>query len=281
MGRIRTIKPEFPQSETIGHLSRDARLLFIQLWTIVDDDGRARASSRMLASLLYPYDDDAPNLIEAWLTELEKENCVRRYEAEGKLYLDIPKWLEHQKIDHPSKSKIPPFREGLARVRETLAPDLDLGSGPRISTFKKEPALRAAAADEENKKPKRGRKPSSKVPLPNGWEPHGILTTTEGRELEKMRDWARSNAIIKADWDATFRNWLRRAEENRGKPNGTGQVHAFAPRRGSREDTRERLVQALDQLEDYGASGPDTDGSVDGGEAGEAPIGRLSEPKRA
>jgi hypothetical protein len=71
MGRIRTIKPEFPQSQSVGRLSRDARLLFILLWTIADDAGRARASSRMLASLLYPYDDDVPKLIEGWLQELE------------------------------------------------------------------------------------------------------------------------------------------------------------------------------------------------------------------
>lgn len=36
MARIRTIKPEFPQSETMGRVSRDARLLFIQLWTVAE-----------------------------------------------------------------------------------------------------------------------------------------------------------------------------------------------------------------------------------------------------
>ncbi|WP_050996281.1 MULTISPECIES: hypothetical protein [Bradyrhizobium] len=75
MARIRTIKPEFPQSETIGKLSREARLLFIQLWTLADDEGRARAASRMLASLLYPYDDDAPGLMDDWLAQLEHHGC--------------------------------------------------------------------------------------------------------------------------------------------------------------------------------------------------------------
>ena len=56
MGRIRTIKPEFPQSESVGRLSRDARLLFILLWTLVDDSGRTRGGYQLLASLLYPYD---------------------------------------------------------------------------------------------------------------------------------------------------------------------------------------------------------------------------------
>ena len=56
MPRIRTIKPEFPQSESVGRLSREARLLFLLLFTLVDDAGRSRAASRMLASVLYPYD---------------------------------------------------------------------------------------------------------------------------------------------------------------------------------------------------------------------------------
>jgi hypothetical protein len=130
MGRIRSIKPEFPQSETTGKLSRDARLLFIQLWTIVDDEGRARAASRMLASLLYPYDDDARDLMGGWLAELERENVIRLYVAEGSTYLEIVNWLKHQKIDHPSKSRLPAFQEssrGLASDPRSLAPDL----GPR------------------------------------------------------------------------------------------------------------------------------------------------------
>ncbi len=46
MARIRSIKPEFPQSESMGNVSRDARLTFIQLWTLADDSGRLRGSSR-------------------------------------------------------------------------------------------------------------------------------------------------------------------------------------------------------------------------------------------
>jgi hypothetical protein len=107
MPRIRTIKPEFPQSETIGKLSREARLLFVQLFTIVDDAGRSRAAPRMLASLLYPYDDDAHGLIDQWLDELVRHGAVRRYEIRGAHYLEIAKWLEHQKIDRPSPSRIP------------------------------------------------------------------------------------------------------------------------------------------------------------------------------
>jgi hypothetical protein len=149
MARIRTIKPEFPQSESIGKLSRDARLLYIQLWTIVDDAGRARAASRMLASLLYPYDDDARDLIDGWLLELEEGDHVRRYEVDGSQYLEIVKWLEHQKIDKPSKSRLPEFVEGsrtVAKVREASATDL----GPSTLDLGPENASRSRAASPSN-----------------------------------------------------------------------------------------------------------------------------------
>jgi len=107
MGRIRTIKPEFPQSQSMGKVSRDARLLFVLLWTLVDDSGRTRAASRMLASLLYPYDEDAPKLIGKWLAELEKVGSIFRYVVDGDDYLEVCKWEHHQKIDRPSKSKFP------------------------------------------------------------------------------------------------------------------------------------------------------------------------------
>ena len=129
MARIRTIKPEFMQSETIGNLSREARLLFIQLWTVADDAGRFRASSRLLASLLYPYDDDAPGLLSGWLSELEDIGCIRLYQVDGTTYADIPKWLKHQKIDRPSKSRLPEFDEDSRALATDLVPST-LDPGP-------------------------------------------------------------------------------------------------------------------------------------------------------
>jgi len=142
MARIRSIKPEFPQSESMGAISRDARLLFLQPMTIVDDEGRTRAPSRMLASLLYPYDDDAPALIDGWLSELEDQNCVLRYLVEGSTYLQICNWLKHQKIDRPTPSRLPAPNDPLANPRESSRTiDADLGSGPRIVDLGSGPTL--------------------------------------------------------------------------------------------------------------------------------------------
>lgn len=125
MARIRTIKPEFPQSESMGRVSRDARLTFILLWTLADDSGRLRGNSRMLASLLFPYDLDAGKKIDEWLSELASENCIVRYEVEGHSYVEIHNWLSHQKIDKPSKSKLPQF----ANIREASANGREHSSG--------------------------------------------------------------------------------------------------------------------------------------------------------
>jgi hypothetical protein len=65
----------------------------------------------MLASLLYPYDADAGKLMEGWLKELEDSYHIRRYAVDGHTYLEVLNWLNHQKIDRPSISKLPPFDE--------------------------------------------------------------------------------------------------------------------------------------------------------------------------
>jgi hypothetical protein len=157
MARMRTIKPEFPQSETVGSLSCDARLLFVQLWNVADDAGRFRAASRMLASLLYPYDDDAPNLIGGWLDELEHLHCIRRYEVDGPTYLEIVNWLKHQKIDRPAPSRLPEYREVSTKTREpsrTLdARPKTVDRGPGTKDHGDGLGLRARAIGSKPRKP--------------------------------------------------------------------------------------------------------------------------------
>lgn len=146
MARIRTIKPEFPQSESMGRISRDSRLLFVELWTLCDDEGRCRGNSRMLASLLFPYDDDAPGLIDGWLDELDREHCIVRYQVDGATYIQVCNWLNHQKIDKPSVSKIPPFDESSRILANASGWIKD--QGPRIKDQGRdscdEPSARAA-----------------------------------------------------------------------------------------------------------------------------------------
>lgn len=175
MGRIRTIKPEFPQSESMGRISRDARLCFIQLWTLADDSGRLRGNSRMLASLLFPYDDDAPTLMEGWLGELEAELCITRYKVDGQSYIEITNWLLHQKIDKPTDSKIPSFanpREASANPLESSVQD----QGSRIKERIKD------QGEEMDKEPADAETETQKKPDPrkkHGSEKNVLLTDSQ------------------------------------------------------------------------------------------------------
>lgn len=64
--------------------------------------------------------------------------------------------------------------------------------------------------------------------LPDGWEPEladrawqkdkGIPASYAADELEKFRDHWRAKGELRADWSATWRNWLRRALEYNPPP---------------------------------------------------------------
>jgi hypothetical protein len=101
------------------------------LWTQADDSGILRGNSRMLASLLYPYDDDSKELFPLWLEELSIQHCVEVHEVEGDKYLKICNWLKHQKIDKPSKSKFPVLSEA-SRIFVEASRKIALDQGSRI-----------------------------------------------------------------------------------------------------------------------------------------------------
>lgn len=109
MARIRSIKPEFPEDESLGLVSRDARFLFVLLWTRCDDLGRFRSSPSLLASHLFPYDDDVTaKSVAAWMDELVAIERLRFYEVNGQQYGEVVNWAKHQRIDNASKQNLMP-----------------------------------------------------------------------------------------------------------------------------------------------------------------------------
>jgi hypothetical protein len=120
MAKMRTIDPEFHQSVLIGKLSRDARLLFLELFTLADDYGRLRGDAHLLSSILYPFDDLPPKLVEGWIAELRKQRLVRRYEVDSTIYIEVLDWQKMQRITRPAKPRYPaPPAESLPSPDET------------------------------------------------------------------------------------------------------------------------------------------------------------------
>lgn len=222
MARIRTIKPELPQSETVGRLSREARLLFVLLFTVADDAGRVRAASRLLASLLYPYDDDAPGLIDGWLDELVDQKQVRLYEVDGSRYLEIVKWLEHQKIDRPSASKLPAPPEASPDTREGSRA-LGVVSVPSTVPVPRSGSnSRATDRDEVSDKPtKIGADFQPSAHSVEYAKSLGMADAVFNRELSKFIAFNMSAHRAAVDHQATFRLWCERwreREDKEGRP---------------------------------------------------------------
>jgi hypothetical protein len=210
MPRIRTIKPEFPQSESMGRVSRDARLAFIELWTIADDEGRLRGNSRMLASLLFPYDGDAPGLIDGWLAELEREKCIIRYKVNGDCYIEIPNWLSHQKIDHPSKSKIAPFAKSRERLAKTSVGSRTKDQGRDQG----EEGIGSVEASRRNAKPTVDEISAYCTERKNG------IDAVKFFDFYTANGWVQGKGKPIRDWQAAVRTWERNqpASSKAGQP---------------------------------------------------------------
>ncbi len=150
MARARSIKPRFMRSRSMRAVSGMARLTFIQLWLVADDAGRLVAFSRSLAHQLYPGDAEAAALLPGWLLELEREHCIERYTVDRTDYLRIVNWRKHQKIYHPTPSRLPArpvvsrtgseeSREALGSGSEKPSDDKALTPSPEISRAIREP----------------------------------------------------------------------------------------------------------------------------------------------
>ena len=136
MPRIRTIKPEFWESEKVGSLSTGARLLFVGLISQADDEGRGRGSDRYLTSRLFPYDD--PRIIRhirRWVSEISEVGLAVFYDGkDGCRYYQLEGFKEHQKIDRAKESKLPAppkstKRRGKSPKRERRIRDQGSGKG--------------------------------------------------------------------------------------------------------------------------------------------------------
>ncbi|MDK4286961.1 hypothetical protein [Corynebacterium pseudodiphtheriticum] len=124
--RIRSIKPEFWRSLDIAALSIEDRLLFIGLWSYVDDNGVGVDRTPVIAAELFADDlsrDPRETLgrVSDGIGRLSECGLVQRYSDGSRDYLAVTNWGRHQRIDKPNKPRYPlPTSENVT-IRETLA----------------------------------------------------------------------------------------------------------------------------------------------------------------
>lgn len=120
--RIRTIRPEFYQSESVGSMTWKARLVFINLWSYVEDNGVNLDNPRLFRGQCMPYDDSVLDDIEDAFAELEQCGGIIRYERDGKRLLFVPGFEKWQNIQRPGTCHyLPP--DGWDKRGRKIIPD--------------------------------------------------------------------------------------------------------------------------------------------------------------
>lgn len=118
MARKRMIDPNIWQSEDFGSLSDLAKLIFIGLFSLADDEGRGRCNPVYLKSTLFPYKESLRSAdVEVALSEISRTMSVVFYSCDEKSYYSLYNWSTWQKIDKPTDSKIPAFDENDKTIR--------------------------------------------------------------------------------------------------------------------------------------------------------------------
>ena len=92
--RIRSIKPEFWRSEDIAALPIPDRLLFIGLWSYVDDNGVGPDRESLIAADLFADDlsrdpRDTLARISEGLRRLSDSGLITRYTVENRRYIAV------------------------------------------------------------------------------------------------------------------------------------------------------------------------------------------------
>ena len=108
MARIRTIKPSFWKDQKVGRLQRDARLMYIGLWNLADDEGVVCGDASVIKSELFPFDERLRlKTVEAWIAQLIEAIMIIPLNHQGESYYVIRTFKAHQNINRPQESAIP------------------------------------------------------------------------------------------------------------------------------------------------------------------------------
>lgn len=103
--RARNIKPGFFRNEQLLQVPPLGRLLFAGLWCLADREGRLLDRPAQIKWDVLPADDCDVN---ALLAELAMRGFIRRYTVDGTRYIEVTRFLAHQRPHYKEKAGIIP-----------------------------------------------------------------------------------------------------------------------------------------------------------------------------
>lgn len=238
MPRIRSVHPDLHRDKTLALCSASAERTFVRLWCHLDDEGRGEDDLDLLKADLYPrHRDMDTDAIDRDLGELERLGLVIRYEHQGTRYLSCKPetWARYQRPQKKQDSLLPPPPETPTRPLQDRS---DTPTRPVAPVVGGEGSRRGAHTGSGDTGTGTGSTSSRKrsdraTRLPDDWqpEPEPELVAAIGgvvrarHEYAKFADYWRAKPGKdgrKADWQATWRNWLRNAQKySTGPPEGS------------------------------------------------------------
>ena len=258
-GRMRGIKPQFFQNETLADLSPHARLAFIGLWIYADREGRLEDRPMRLRIQILPYEPDQD--MHTLLQQLHDAGFVKRYTVGSEHYLQVVNFTKHQRPNHrEAPSVIPAFSDGCAaasttKTRRFLGKAMsspgkvsDSVHASRRCPSESESETETDTEEEKSKNPPVGPPTNShgrkcKLPVDFELSPEredfalkaGVVDPH--REFALFTDHWRATGKPMKDWEATWRNWCRNA--------APGGRFATRPASGASDP---RLHQSLEEM---------------------------------
>lgn len=233
--RIRSIKPEFWRSDDITSLAIEDRLLFVGMWSYVDDNGVGVDKLALIAADLFAGDleRDARETfarVSRGLQNLAEAGLIHRYVIDGKPFLEVDTWSEHQRIDKPNKPRYPHRDAENATPRESVA-----------TSSRESRETPAPGTEEQGNRGTEEQATTRKraASLPADWKPtqeHLERATQDGidveREAVKFRAHAEEKGRVAKNWNGAFTRWLMQAAEYQAQRGGRpANVAAFRPKR--------------------------------------------------
>lgn len=109
MARKRMLSPEFFTSATMNGLPMQTMLTFAGIWCWVDDFSRGEDDESLVKASVWPRRQSVKEKhVRADMDRLADVGVLCQYTVCGVRLIHVTSWAEHQKISHPTKSKLPP-----------------------------------------------------------------------------------------------------------------------------------------------------------------------------
>lgn len=220
MSRRRMIDPNIWQSEDMSKLSVFDRLLFIGMISNADDEGRGRAHSSFLKSIIFPYDEIDIDDINTALSRISSYTSVVIYEVNGKRYYAFKNWKCWQRVDKPTKSIFPPPPDNSGIIPESVENPSGITPDELLPKRKEE---KRREVEEKRKEEKHAR-----------GEYHNVLLSDTDLEklqeeypsdyeqrIESLSAYIASTGKTYKNHLATIRNWARMEKERQGSGSTT------------------------------------------------------------